>query len=117
MFEEDVPDHEQRIEHRRQGLPESYERRFRRKDGQAVWTQASATPILDDTHRYLGSFAMFTDITERKLAEEALRKRNEVLEKFERLVVGRELRMVELKQRITQLEAALTLAKENHHEP
>jgi len=112
IFEEDVPDHARRIEHRRQGLPESYERRFRRKDGQEVWTQASATAILDDQHRYQGSFAMFTDITERKHAEEALRKRNEELETFERLVVGRELRMVELKQRITQLNEALASEKE-----
>ena len=73
MFEEDVPDHLQRMEKRRQGLPENYERRFQRKDGETVWTQASATPIFDDEQRFAGSMGMFTDITERRRAEEELR--------------------------------------------
>lgn len=33
MFEEDVPDHLVKLENRRRGLSEQYERRFRRKDG------------------------------------------------------------------------------------
>jgi hypothetical protein len=111
-----VPDHQLKIEHRRQGLAENYERRFHRKDGRVVWTQASATAILDDEHRYTGSFAMFSDITERKRVEEALLKRKEELERFEKLVVGRELRMVELKSRIAQLDEALKTKKENDHE-
>ena len=39
--------------------------------------------------------------------EEALRKRNNELERFEKLVVGRELRMVELKKQVAHLEEAL----------
>jgi PAS domain S-box-containing protein len=66
MFEEDLPDHHQRMENRRKGLSEAYERRFRRKDGNSVWTLVSATPIFDDERRFTGSFGMFTDITERK---------------------------------------------------
>ena len=73
MYEEDVPDHLRKMEDRRQGLSENYERRFRHKDGQTVWTLVSATPILDDAHRFNGSLAMFTDITERKRAAEAIR--------------------------------------------
>jgi PAS domain S-box-containing protein len=116
IFEEDVPDHESKIGHRRQGVAEIYERRFRCKDGRTLWTQASATPILDEARQYNGSFAMFSDITERKHAEETLRKRNEELEAFEKLVIGRELRMVELKKRIVQLESALAREKEKHFE-
>jgi PAS domain S-box-containing protein len=74
MFEEDAPDHWQKIENRKRGLAENYERRFRRNDGQAVWTTASATPLLDEKGQFGGTFAMFTDITERKRAEEALRE-------------------------------------------
>ncbi|MEJ2693781.1 MAG: PhnD/SsuA/transferrin family substrate-binding protein [Candidatus Thiodiazotropha sp.] len=66
MFEEDVPDHLKRMEARRGGVSESYERRFRRKDEQTLWTSSSATPIFDEEHRFNGSFAMLTDITERK---------------------------------------------------
>ncbi|TAN71642.1 MAG: PAS domain-containing hybrid sensor histidine kinase/response regulator [Methylobacter sp.] len=80
MFAEDVPAHLLKMENRRQGLAENYERRFRRKDGQTLWTLASATPLFDNEHRFNGSFAMFTDITERKQAEEALRRHKDQLE-------------------------------------
>ncbi|MGD0283844.1 MAG: PAS domain S-box protein, partial [Dissulfurispiraceae bacterium] len=72
MFDEDAADHHRRMESRFQGVSDFSERRFRRKDGQTVWTLAAATSILDDDHHFKGSFAMFTDITERKKAEEAL---------------------------------------------
>lgn len=122
MIKEDTPDHLRKIENRRQGLSENYERRFRRKDGKTVWTQVSATPVFDAGHNFQGSFAMLTDTTERKLAEEELRRlkdelelrvqertaelaaKNAELERMNRLFVGRELRMVELKEKIRALE-------------
>ncbi len=70
MFEEDVPDHHRRMEARKQGISENYDRRIRRKDGKTVWTHLSATPVLDDERRFFGTLAMFTDITDRKRAEE-----------------------------------------------
>lgn len=48
-----------------------------------------------------------SEILERKQAEELLRKRNTELERMERLIVGRELRMIELKNKIRELEARL----------
>ncbi|MDX9974599.1 MAG: GAF domain-containing protein, partial [FCB group bacterium] len=75
MFEEDAPDHLSKMENRRQGLSEHYERRFRRKDGQTAWTLASATPVFDADRCYRGSFAMFTDITERKQGEQRLHEK------------------------------------------
>lgn len=44
------------------------------------------------------------DITERKHAEEELKRKVEELERFKKLAVGRELKMVELKKRIKELE-------------
>ncbi|MDD5175088.1 MAG: PAS domain S-box protein [Sterolibacterium sp.] len=81
MFGEDASDHLRKMEHRRQGISDNYERRYRRKDGQAVWTLASAAPIFDGKHQFMGSFAMFTDITERKQAEERLKRANTELER------------------------------------
>ena len=69
----------QRMENRRRGMAEHDERRFRHRDGQAVWTLVSATPIFDDEHRFQGSFAMFTDITGRKGMEETLKRLNREL--------------------------------------
>ncbi len=80
MFEEDLFDHLKKWENRHCGLSEHFERRLRRKDGKTMWTLASATSILDDEHRFIGSFGMFADITERKQAEENLRILNENLE-------------------------------------
>ncbi|MBA4418459.1 MAG: hypothetical protein C0392_11220 [Syntrophus sp. (in: bacteria)] len=74
LFEEDLPDFEEKAARRRQGTAEQYERRLRRKDGGTLWTHVSATPILDKENNFQGSFAMFTDITTRKNAEEALLK-------------------------------------------
>lgn len=72
MFEEDAPDHLLRMERRHPGISEHYERRFRHKDGRTIWTQVSATPIFDDQRRFKGAFAMHTDITARKLAEQQI---------------------------------------------
>ncbi|MFH1642322.1 MAG: PAS domain S-box protein [Nanoarchaeota archaeon] len=46
----------------------------------------------------------FDNITDRIKTEEALKKRTQELEKFNRLAVGRELKMIELKKRIKELE-------------
>jgi PAS domain S-box-containing protein len=70
MFEEDVPDFLQKMENRHKGISENYERRFRRKDGRVVFALASTAPIFDDQHNFKGSLAMFTNITDRKQAEE-----------------------------------------------
>ena len=74
LFEEDFADLEEKTSLRRQGISSRYERRLRRKDGTTVWAHVSASPILDEQGRFQGSFAMFTDITEGKHAEEALRE-------------------------------------------
>jgi PAS domain S-box-containing protein len=72
LFPEDVPAHVERIARRRDGESGTYELRLRRKDGSECWTLASASPLLDAQGRYSGSFAMLSDITERKETETAL---------------------------------------------
>ena len=71
LFDEDLEDYKRKIADRMRGQPGYYERRFRRKDGSAIWTLISATS-LDAGKNFRGSFGMFSDITERKLAEQAL---------------------------------------------
>jgi PAS domain S-box-containing protein len=74
LFDDDQAEMSARIAARRQGLNERYEQKYRHKDGSTVWMHVSATSIFDAEHRFAGSFAMLTDITERKRAEEALRR-------------------------------------------
>ncbi|MGV8121523.1 MAG: response regulator [Candidatus Xenobiia bacterium LiM19] len=95
MFEEDVPDNQKKMDNRRQGIAEHYERRFRCKDGQTLWTLVSATPVFDSEHHFNGTFAMFTDITERKRAEEEIQTLN-----------------IELDQRVRERTAQLEAANE-----
>jgi PAS domain S-box-containing protein len=77
FFPEDMTFHQQKMQKRHSGNDEIYERRFRKRDGSALWTLASARSIKDPQGHFNGSFAMFTDITERKQAEQALRASEE----------------------------------------
>src|SRR5208282_3886606 len=80
LFEDDVASLPERIAVRRQGLTERYEQRYRRKDGSAVWMYVSATSMFDAEHRFIGSFAMLMDITERKRAFEEIQRLKAQLE-------------------------------------
>lgn len=89
LFKEDLPDFEKKASRRKQGIAERYERRIIRKNGTILWTHVSATPIMDSNGRFGGSFAMFTDISERKEAEKALRESEEKYRSiFENAVEG-----------------------------
>ncbi|MDD1676623.1 MAG: PAS domain S-box protein, partial [Methanomicrobiales archaeon] len=56
------------------GKPLQEEYRFRRKDGSAVWTLASSSPLYDVDGKHIGNLVMHTDITDRKQVEEELQK-------------------------------------------
>ena len=79
VHEDERPDHEKQLELRQQGRSSEYERRFRRRDGGVIWTQASASPLFDEQGAYCGAFGMYSDVTERKQAEVALRDNEEQL--------------------------------------
>ena len=62
---------------RRKGEKGSYEIAWTRKDGNPVYSLLSPEPVFDAQGNYKGSFAVITDISERKQMEEALRKSEE----------------------------------------
>ena len=74
LLSEDIQDLQHQIEERKSGKFGYYEERFNRKDGTILWAHISSTPLFDNDGIYIGSFAMLTDITKRKLADEAVIK-------------------------------------------
>lgn len=66
----DAADARDSMRTRRDRVPERLERRLVRRDGGEVWALVSASPINDADGRWAGSFAMLTDITERKRNED-----------------------------------------------
>ena len=75
----------------------------KRKNGELFPIAISSSLVKDDEGNAIAHMASFEDISERKRAEEELKKKNEELEQFNRLTVGRELKMIELKKEINGL--------------
>ena len=76
-----------------------------RSDGSEVAVELSVSLWRSGSKAF--STAIIRDITERKQAEEALRKRSEELAAFNEAMVGREARLIELKEEINRLCAEL----------
>ncbi len=60
------------MEKRWQGIDEIHEYKFMRKDGSPLWVLVNSQSLTDKHGKFTGVLAMFTDITERKQAEERL---------------------------------------------
>lgn len=80
---EELADHRQRLQQRRQGTPDNYQRKFKRKDGSILVCHITASALLDVNGNFDGSFALVTDITESLNLETRL---NEILE-FQRVML------------------------------
>jgi PAS domain S-box-containing protein len=71
---DDLDDHNFKMQLGRRGQFCQFERRLRRKDGSEVLVWISGSPLFDDLGHYRGSFAMLTDLTERRQLESQLRQ-------------------------------------------
>jgi PAS domain S-box-containing protein len=96
-----------------------------RPDGTTRWTKAFGGPIYGSKGKITGLHGTLLDITDIKMADEEIRRLNEslerqvtertaklketiaLLEETNRAFIGRELRMVELKEQIAELEKRL----------
>jgi PAS domain S-box-containing protein len=62
------------------GQPVETDKRYIRKDGSVIWINVSDTPVFDSTGRPESAAVVAIDVTERKKAEDALRKSKNLLE-------------------------------------
>ncbi|MBT0665928.1 response regulator [Geobacter pelophilus] len=114
---------------------DTFEHRIQHKDGSIRWVQTTLVPCVGPDGELQSYDGVITDITERKQAEEKiirlneeleqrvrertmeLELRNHELEQLNKAFVGRELRMVQLKERLSELEADKAAHSETVAEP
>lgn len=73
------------------------------KDERVIAVEDSAAPIKDSAGQLIGVVLVFHDVTEKRRAQDELRASNAQLAHFNRAMVGRELRMIELKKEVNAL--------------
>ncbi len=78
--------------------------------GRRWFADASGAPVRDAQGKVIGGIAVTVDVTERKRNEDEIRRRvdelkaaNDELNRFNRVAVDRELRMIELKKQVNEL--------------
>jgi two-component system NtrC family sensor kinase len=76
---EEVRNH---LRRRAEGVPEVLEMEFIRKDGQKVYVLLNTSPIFNDEGELSGAMASVTDVTGRRIYEEALRESEEKFRNF-----------------------------------
>ena len=92
--------------------PKPYKTEYRiiRPDGKMRWIEAYGIPIFEGegvNRKAVNFVGTVADITDRKNSEEELRSMNEELMRFNKTMVGRETRMIELKKQVNKLSAKL----------
>jgi PAS domain S-box-containing protein len=81
-FAEDLPRFHALWDRRRAGVSEQADVRFRHASGREVWVLMAARPLLDDRGQFRGALDMFTDVTDRRRAEDALREADRRKDEF-----------------------------------
>lgn len=79
------------------------EERHLKPSGDYGWSLTEKMPRCDAEGNVVGTIGFAIDITERKQAEEKLKQKMKQLERFNKVAVDRELRMIEMKREINDL--------------
>lgn len=96
-------EHKKRIE----GISSHYEVEIIGKRGSRRTVIVYANPLFSENSQFYGTIATFFDVTERKKMEKEITKRVKELEDFYKMAVGREMKMIELKEEIEKLKEEL----------
>jgi PAS domain S-box-containing protein len=87
-----------------------YEEEQTTPTGSKIWLNTNKVPLSDDNGKIIGVLGTYIDITDRKLTDNKLREslentneRTADVEKINKLMLGRELKMIELKAKVEEL--------------
>jgi PAS domain S-box-containing protein len=83
--------------------PTHNENRVLTRDGRELLVEWHGRPVFNENGEFDFFFGLGIDITERKRAEEELQKRFKELEIYYRATIGRESRIIELKDQVNEL--------------
>jgi PAS domain S-box-containing protein len=82
LFAEDVEAARHEFRLKRAGNRGPFDFRLRRKDGSAIWASIASSPMFGDDGRFVGVLGMFSDVTDRKRLEEALKEADRRKDEF-----------------------------------
>lgn len=82
----------------------------RAKDGTYYWVDTSIAPILDENKKPIRYISVRFLITDKKEAEELQQEKTAELEALNKVMIDRELKMVELKEKVAELKSELKAA-------
>ncbi|MFZ2310889.1 MAG: PAS domain S-box protein [Patescibacteria group bacterium] len=68
-----------------------------------IWLKTDKIPYFNKDKEIIGIIGFSLDITAQKIAEDKIKEHNAEMEKMNQFMIGRELKMVELKQEIAKL--------------
>lgn len=78
----------EQLSKRKKGSSDKYKITWKKKDGAKVSTLISPRPLYDKNKKFIGSFAVITDITDRERAEENLKKERYLMDRMIDSVTG-----------------------------
>ncbi|HSQ46760.1 MAG TPA: PAS domain S-box protein [Lutibacter sp.] len=85
------------------GVPFDIEMQILTSKGKRIWVRTIAEAVKDSIGKTIKVQGALQDITERKIADEAMLAKMDELERFHKLTVGREITMVALKKEVNNL--------------
>jgi len=75
----------------------------KKKDGELYWEKTAISPTRNEAGDITHFIAVKEDITERKQMETEMQRNLEDLERFTSIIIGREERMIQLKQEVNEM--------------
>jgi PAS domain S-box-containing protein len=91
VFPEELQAARERIRSNLHGRPEQFDFRFRRKDGSELITLCCTSPMWDAEGKIIGALGMFSDVTDRRRAEEAAGRLAAIVECSDDAIISKSL--------------------------